>query len=365
MFKKILPWYLLTLVVISLAFIYGCGANPTGGGGGGGISGRQYYGMDSSGDTVKITVNNTAFSVNFVSGTMEGITFSGRLTLEASGILSLETTSSSNPTRIPTGEIAYAYEITNEVLVMGGGPDPYGTLLICPALSSTPPSDGTLEGIMIPWTNWDSMLMACMTSEITGSPGPYTFDMTVYDAAGGYLDHTSEAGYSFTGGRLFKDINHPQMFVSPKGMFVGISGKYNGEWVDGGFAGAMYDATVATEELTDAGNEVYKGIAFERAGGASAVRAVIAQATAPSSGLITVSSMDVSSGDPTGDPLGTAEVGAMNDPAQGLIDINFATDLANYPAKAVAYKYNDSGKYAICGFVSIESAAMSFFVVEQ
>jgi len=35
MFKKLLPWYLLALVTLSLAFVYGCG-NTTGGGGGGG-----------------------------------------------------------------------------------------------------------------------------------------------------------------------------------------------------------------------------------------------------------------------------------------------------------------------------------------
>ena len=38
MFKKLLPWYLLGLVVLSLAFVYGCG-NATGGGGGGGGGG--------------------------------------------------------------------------------------------------------------------------------------------------------------------------------------------------------------------------------------------------------------------------------------------------------------------------------------
>jgi len=40
MFKKLLPWYLLALVVLSLAFIYGCG-NATGGGGGGGGGGSS------------------------------------------------------------------------------------------------------------------------------------------------------------------------------------------------------------------------------------------------------------------------------------------------------------------------------------
>ena len=40
MFKKLLPWYLVALVVLSLAFIYGCG-NATGGGGGGGGGGAS------------------------------------------------------------------------------------------------------------------------------------------------------------------------------------------------------------------------------------------------------------------------------------------------------------------------------------
>jgi len=42
MFKKLLPWYLLGLVVISLAFIYGCGSATSGGGGGGGGSSTNY-----------------------------------------------------------------------------------------------------------------------------------------------------------------------------------------------------------------------------------------------------------------------------------------------------------------------------------
>jgi uncharacterized protein (DUF2141 family) len=74
MFKKLLPWYLLALVVLSFAFIYGCGSNPTGGGGGGGGGGGVV--------THTLTVTVTPPTVGTVEVTPEGWTYLDGTTVE-------------------------------------------------------------------------------------------------------------------------------------------------------------------------------------------------------------------------------------------------------------------------------------------
>ncbi len=355
---------IVSLCVLSLAVIYGCGSNPTGGGGGGGASGRPYYGIDSLGDTVKCSMTDTTFSLHFVTGTMDGVTLSGKITHLASGLLSGEITNSSDPDRIPPGETLYAYEITNEVLVIGGGPENQGIIMICPALSNIAPSACTAEGIMIPNTNWIGNLVACMTVELIGS-NSYTFEVDLFDVAGAYLDSTSESNYHFTGEKLYK-ADKPQLFFSPKGMFAGTNGKRDGiNWDDGGIAGTMYDSTVSTLEIAD-GSRTYIGIAFDRntfdGDDKTNIKAILAESYA--STLLRVSSMDVSSGAALGEPMGTIEVGTMNNPSQGIIDALCDRQGDTVPAKMVAYKYT-TDKYAVCGFTTLETGPLSFFIIEQ
>jgi len=370
MFKKLLPWYLLALVVLSLAFIYGCGSAPTsgGGGGGGGISGRQYYGINSMGGTNKCTINDTAFSLHFESGTMEGLTISGNVTTLESGLVSCEITSSSDPAKISTGEILYAYEVSNEVLVIGAGPDNGQVILILPALSNTAPSACSFEGITIARTDWldPQNQDVCMTAELSGS-GPYTIQGYNYDEEGGAAGSGTISGWHFTGGRLCTadaDADTaPQFFFSPKGM-VAMSGNREGSgWRDGEMVGAIYDSTVSTLEL--ATDKCYIGMSFAR--DLDSNNTYVEAITVESTGVetLTVSSMEVSSGAALG-VRGTITLGAMGDPGQGIIDATINSEGTDYQAKMVAYKYqNTPDKYAVCGFVSIETNAMSFFAIEQ
>jgi hypothetical protein len=365
MFKKLLPLYLLALVVISLAFIYGCGAAPTsGGGGGGGISGREYYGMNSMGGTNKCTINDTAFSLHFESGTMEGLTISGNVTTLESGLLSCETTSSSDPTKISTGDVFYVYEVTNEVLVIGAGPNDHKVIMILPALSNTAPFPlaGSYESITIPRTDWilPGNREACMTGEFTGTDS-YTFAGNMYYVGGGFKGSGAMEDLHFTGGRLCTADaeSAPQFFFSPKGMFVVSGNKEGGGWKDGGAVGAIYDSTVSTPEL--ATDKCYIGMSFARelATNNSYIEMISVESVTAYS--LDVYSMEASSGAALGSPRGTITLGPINTPGQGIIDAT----ISSIPAKMVAYKYNDSGKYAVCGFVSMESDAMTFFAIEQ
>jgi len=294
---------------------------------------------------------------------MEGITISGTITTLESGLLSGEITSSSDLTRISTGDVFYAYEVTNEVIVIGAGPANGQVIMILPALSNIAPSAGSGEAIMIAPTDWANLLMAYMTTEITGSSS-YTFNINVYDLTGEVLEVTVETDYSFTGNRLYKTDEQPQAFVSPRGMFAGIIGKKDGtNWMDGGFAGAMYDSTVSTSEIAD-GSRCYIGMAFDRviSDNSTNVRAISVESYSPT--LLKVSLMDVSSGAAIGAPMGIIEVGLMNNPSQGIIDALCERDGITVPVKMVAYKYA-TDKYAVCGFTTLESGPVSFFIIEQ
>ena len=320
------------------------------------------------GGTNKCTINDTAFSLHFESGTMEGLTISGNVTTLESGLVSCEITSSSDPAKISTGEILYAYEVSNEVLVIGAGPDNGQVILILPALSNTAPSACSFEGITIARTDWldPQNQDVCMTAELSGS-GPYTIQGYNYDEEGGAAGSGTISGWHFTGGRLCTadaDADTaPQFFFSPKGM-VAMSGNREGSgWRDGEMVGAIYDSTVSTLEL--ATDKCYIGMSFAR--DLDSNNTYVEAITVESTGVetLTVSSMEVSSGAALG-VRGTITLGAMGDPGQGIIDATINSEGTDYQAKMVAYKYqNTPDKYAVCGFVSIETNAMSFFAIEQ
>jgi hypothetical protein len=359
--------FMVILVIVCMAFIYGCGSNATSGGGGGssgggGISGRQYYGMCSDGPIVKCTVNDTAFQIDFVTGgSMAGTTITGTVTQLASGLLSCEVTGSNNSAPDTKKGTLYAYEVTNEVLVVGnGGPDNQKVFMVLPALASTAPYPlaGSYEAVTIPRTDWilPGNLDACMTGEITGTTS-YKFEVTMFTVAGAFKDSGSIESLQYTEDRVYKTDNEPQFFFSPKGLFVASGGKDSGGWKDGGIVGAIYDNSVTTSDVTN--NRNYIGISFIRnlANNNTSTEAVSMESVATQ---LKAYSMDASSGAAT-NLLGTITLGSMGSPGQGIIDATIGPK----PAKMVAYKYNDSGKYALCGFVSMDSDAMSFFVIEK
>jgi hypothetical protein len=58
--NRYLVVYIVCLIVLSFAFIYGCGSNPTGGGGG--SANRVYYGTQTPGDSWKWEMGSSTFS---------------------------------------------------------------------------------------------------------------------------------------------------------------------------------------------------------------------------------------------------------------------------------------------------------------
>jgi hypothetical protein len=363
--KLAFPIFCLLLIAVSLFVINGCGSNATGGGssGGGGISGRQYYGMTSQGGTVKCTVNDTAFQLDFVAGgSMNVTTLTGTVTQLASGFVSCEITGSSPSDPNAKGTL-YAYEVTNEVIVIGGGPDNGKVIMIAPAFSSTAPYPlaGSYESINIPRTDWidPGNQQACMTGEITGTTS-YKFEVMFFTVAGALKGSGSVEALQYTGDRLYKNDDTPQFFFSPKGLIAGINGKQGGvTWEEGGEVGVRYDSTVTVAQVA-ARN--YIGMIFGRS--LTNNETQIEMITVESIGVdsLKVSSMEVSSGAAIGSPKGTITLGAMGSPGQGIIN---ATITGGIPAKMVAYKYqNTPDKYAVCVFASTESA-MSFILIEK
>jgi hypothetical protein len=145
-------------------------------------------------------------------------------------------------------------------------------------------------------------------------------------------------------------------------MFVASGNKEGSGWRDGETVGAIYDSTVSTLEL--ATDKCYIGMSFSRdfTNNETHIEAVTVESTGVSE--LWFSSMEVSDGTAIGDPKGTLTLGAMDVPAQGIIDATISSGGPGVAAKMVAYMYAPD-KYAVCGFVSMETDAVSFFVIEQ
>lgn len=350
---------ILFLCVASFAFIYGCGANPSGGGSSPSGGGRVYYGMNSRGGIVKVTMTNTTFKVEVTDGQDHPISFSGILVTNESGLFSAEVNTTSNPSAISTEALFYAYEITNEVLVMGGGnPGEDGVLIICPAYTTVAPQLGSYEAIMIPWTDWNIDNVAYSTIEVSGS---YTFNYYAYDFNGSWITNESISGYSFSGGKLYKGADYTQVFYSASGLFVGTNGKYGGNWNDGGFVGTQYDSSVLTSEIR--GVSEYRGVAYDTAPDGTSPKNVKPLYVKSGSGLLQVSEMDPLSGNPVS-LLGTLDVQSIDD--KGIISGQINQDTDVNPAKLVAAKYLN--KYIVCGMSTIEDSSggpVTFVIFEK
>ena len=253
-FKKLLPWYLLALVVLSLAFIYGCG-NATGGGGGGGggtIQNREgtynYFGTAASGDAYSWQISDEVFI-----GTNEtlGITVAGTWKALSSGF-SKGTINYATPP-IPTGESFYFLEFPNTALMVGTS----GTtdVVVCAAVSAEFPSDGVYGWVRVPYKNIDlSQFNAYGTFEVSGSGGnPFN-----YSAQGYRLDETPDTPESgtltFSNGTITNDSVSMKMCVTPSGLFIADMG------ASGGMVGGKVPISFNTLEVYD---KELVGVAFQ------------------------------------------------------------------------------------------------------
>lgn len=234
MFKKFMPLYLFALVALSLAFIYGCGAAPTGGGGGTSGGETTYFGTQSGGDTWKWVIGSSTFSGKNLD---KDFSFSGTYETKPSGFRKAYISSVEGAGGPSVGDQAYFLEFPNTMLLVkpthgNGG----AKVIVCGAAASTAPTSDNYNFINIPKNNWDDTGGAFGTAESSFSGNSYTFEVWNRKMNNTTDNHTVEGGWVFENGYFSRPGVSKKIFVAPSGIFCGDNG--TGE---GGFVGAVAD----------------------------------------------------------------------------------------------------------------------------
>ena len=372
MFKKLLPWYLLGLVVLSLAFIYGCGAAPTSGGGGGGITGNTYFGTQSGGDYWKWIIDATSTT----EGTFWGKNFT--MSYECSGtyevlpskfckalINYVHKDGLEGPS---VGDTAYFLEFPNTMLLVkpnaAAGED---KVIVCAAAATSAPANGTIcNFITIPWAGWLSTNAAYGTAEVI-SGSSYTFEVVQHNFDGNVVaDGTGlQSGFQFSNGMFSNPTQDMKIFITPSGVFAGDAGPGRG-----GIAGATVEAMFADEG--DAQGEVpgkiFRGVLFNYDPTSNTGTTEPIGATGEANGSIHGSDfLDIESDvDPQwGTHLSTLEFTGVISPGmiKGTLENNGEL---NTFVMVVAY-VGDPQKLAVIGITTQEGSGnpQNFIVIEQ
>lgn len=257
---------IVSLCVLSLAVIYGCGSNATGGGSSSSVSNRtgtySYAGTQASGDAWAWTISTSEFI-----GTNEtlGFTITGEWSALSTGFSKAKVEGVFGGSGGPTpGGYAYFLEFPKTMLLVklvGSGDD---RVLVCAAAATDPPLPGQYLFVTIPKSTWEAIKPAFGTVEATndsGAPLKWHFDISSYDITGEFIsENTPSSGYHFidTHGTFTDEANptdHLKIFITPSGMFIGDNGPGQG-----GFAGAVYPTSnISTTELLP---NTYKGVRF-------------------------------------------------------------------------------------------------------
>jgi hypothetical protein len=372
MFKKFLPWYLLALVVLSLAFIYGCGAAPSSGGGGG-VSGTTYYGTQSGGDLWKWVITATSTTAGTFSGKNYTMTFevSGTYEVLPSKFCKAWINSSSGSSnKPPEGSTAYFLEFPNTMLlVKPTGDSNSDKVIVCAASASSAPSNGTIcNFITIPWAGWLGTDAAYGTAEvITGST--YTFEVLQQNFAGNVIAESSgpQSGFVFSNGIFSNPTQDMKIFVTPSGVFAGDAGPGRG-----GIAGASAEADIL--DGTDAQNavkgKIFRGVMFnyDPANNSGETQAI--GATGESDGSIHGSdfaNIETYVDPQFSDHMATLEftTGPAISPGMVRGTLDNGTDLNDFVL--VVAKIGDPEKIAVIGITTQEGSGrpQNFIVIER
>ena len=374
MFKKLLPLYLLGLVVLSLAFIYGCGSAPTsGGGGGGGISGATYYGTQSGGDMWKWIIDATS--------TTEG-TFWGRnytATFELSGTYEVLPSKfrkafinhvikeSMGPS---VGDTAYFLEFPNTMLLVKPiGPSNVDKVIVCAAAASSAPANGTIcNFINIPWQGWLSTSAAYGPAEVI-SGSSYTFEVVQQNLDGDVIIENSGSmeGFHFSNGMFSNPSDDMKIFITPSGVFAGDSGPGRG-----GIAGASAEADIVSGDTAGDAviGKIFRGVMFtyDPATGTGETQAI--GATGEADGTIHGSDfadIEISSEPQFSDHMVTLEFtdGAAVSPGMVRGTLDDSTDVNNFVL--VVAKIGNEEKIAVIGITTREGSGwpQNFIVIER
>jgi hypothetical protein len=356
MFKKFLPWYLVALVVLSLGFIYGCGAAPTSGGGGA-ASAVTYYGTQSPGDFWKWNI----FSDGTFFGTDEtnGFWVSGTYVTLPSGFGKAHVIDSYNNSA--NDSYAYFLEIPNTMLlVKPGGGDAENKVIICAAAAASAPPAGQYNWVTLPWKDWDyTQDNAYGTVEVSETAGSYTFGVKFYklDNTPPAQASTTESGYSFINGMFTKTGSDLKLFVTPSGVFGADQGSH------GGLVGAIKpDPDMITSDVI---GKKFRGVLFKLWPSGTGETEPIG-ATGESAGLIRGASftdVDVSA-EPNYTQSVTLEFGTItNGIASGTLIGNGESSVFTL----VCSKVGDSNKILVFGISTQEGSGIpyNFLVIEK
>ena len=260
MFKKLLPWYLLGLVILSLAFIYGCGSDATSGGGGGGATTHgtySYHGTQSPGDVWSWTISAETF---FGSNETTGMWLTGTWeTLVNSGFGKAYISTAEGLNHPSAGDLAYFLEFPNTMLLVR--PDNAGDsrVMVCAASASNPPDQDSYLFVNISKLSWEASDPAFGTVEATKSGSVWNFDVTNYLITGEFSSRDAgTVDFVYSNGTFTDETGsvNTKIFMTPSSVFFGDSGTGNG-----GFAGAKLE-TFSTSEFFAALNHTYKGVRF-------------------------------------------------------------------------------------------------------
>lgn len=249
---------IVSLCVLSLAVIYGCGSNATGGGGG--ISNRVgsylYSGTQSPGDTWVWLISTETFSG---SNETTGTWVTGTWVTLSSGFGKATIATSGGPDAPAAGEHAYFLEFPNTMLLVKPVNENDSRVMVCAAAATLEPNEGKYLFVNIPKEDWTFADAAFGTVEARNNgSGGWQFDVTSYLITGEWYSHEDPGpayNFIFTNG-VFTDESgstDTKIFTTPSGVFFGDDGEG-----DGGFAGGSLEATT----LSDVLNHVYKGVRF-------------------------------------------------------------------------------------------------------
>jgi len=278
MIKKLLPFYLVALVILSLAVIYGCGANPTGGGGGGTshAHGRySYLGTQSPGDIWKWTIDTGTFS-----GTNEttGFWVTGTWEPLSSGFGKAFVSTSEGPGAVPVGSLVYFLEFPDTMLVVHPASidETKANVIACAARSTDQPiADKKYVAVNMPRKSWkydtDDAYGYVHLQANGDSPDLWDLGMvnfildgslpsTLWNAtAESYADGVFSGGYkdSLAGSCPPRDVSNLNVFITPSKIYLGDYGPD-----EGGFVG-VYIPDDYTFDSIEASTHEFKGLEFK------------------------------------------------------------------------------------------------------
>ncbi len=256
-------WYSLFVIglcLISMAFIYGCGSNASGGGSGTStVSNRtgtySYAGTQASGDAWAWTISTSEFIAT--NETLD-FTITGEWNTLVSGFGKAKVEGVFGGLGGPSvGGYAYFLEFPKTLLLVKPADSGESRVLVCAAAATAEPAGGQFLFVNIPKTDWEDTKPAFGTVEASKGP-PWSFDITSYLLNGDFCSHETVSDLTYSNGIISKESGIPplKIFMTPSGMFIADNGPGQG-----GFVGAS-DEGISTAEVPDILNYTYKGVRF-------------------------------------------------------------------------------------------------------